>query len=242
MQVPPAQQPAASISPWTVLPSSSGHERDALAVRTATFAAPIILLGCDVGQQQLMQLCRSTGLLLQVHDRTALPEPAPFSAARMRRQKELQLQQQQQRQAAAPAKGARSSTLKQGTGARAAQGKASPAAAQQQGLSTPAATAAAAGSDLPGQTATAAGDAAAGLGSGPTVVSDDGEVYGCASVNLSDLVKGRTSCCFKLPLQPVSTSRGGSCLDWKGRPGRYLEVRGAWPAGAACCQQQQECM
>jgi hypothetical protein len=181
-----------------------------------------------------MQLCRSTGLQLQVHDRTALPEPAPFSAARMQRQKELQLQQQQQRQAASPAKGARNSTLKQGTGARAAQGKASPAAAsQQQGSSNPATTVGATAATAETATAAAAGDAAAGLGSGPTVASDDGEVYGCASVSLLDLAKGRTSCCFNLPLQPVSTSRGGSCLDWKGRPGRYLEVRGAWPAGGA---------
>lgn len=63
---------------------------------------------------------------------------------------------------------------------------------------------------------------------------DDGEVYGCASVSLLDLAKGRTSCCFVLPLQPVSTSRGGSCLDWKGRPGRYLEVRGPWGLASVC--------
>lgn len=220
MQVTPSQQPAASVSPWTSLPSSSGHDRDALAVRTATFAAPIIIFGCDIGQQQLLQLCRSSGLQLQVHDRTALPEPAPFTAARMQRQKELQQQQQQQRQAAAPAKGgSRSSTLKQGSGSRAVAGKA-PAAAQ----TGPAAAATAAAAGAAADLAAAAADATAGAGAGLTVVSDDGEVFGCASVSLSDLAKGHTSCCFELPLRPVSTIRGGS-LDWKGRPGRYLEVR-----------------
>lgn len=66
-------------------------------------------------------------------------------------------------------------------------------------------------------------------------MSDDGEVYASASVSMADLAKGRTGCRFSLPLQPVSTIRGGSCLDWKSRPGRYLEVRKAGAAPRPCC-------
>jgi hypothetical protein len=180
-------------------------------VRTATFVAPVILFAADVGQQQLLQLCRSTTLQLQVHDRTALPEPAPFTAARMQRQKQLQLQQQQQRPASG--KGAAKGTAKQA---------ASKAAALK---------AAAAAQAVAADATVAAVDAVAE--SGPTVVADDGEVYASAAVSLAGLAKGRTGCCFNLPLQPVSTIRGGSCLDWKSRPGRYLEVG----CCTACCLQ-----
>lgn len=180
-------------------------------MRNAIFAAPTIIFGADVGQQQLLQLCRCTPVQLQVRDRTALPEPAPFTAARMARQKQLAQQQQQQRPASGKAS-TRAGAAKQ-TPAKGA------AAAKAQAAQAAAAAAASAAADA---AAAAAADGAAE--SGATVVSDDGEVYASAAVSLADLVKGRTGCCFNLPLQPVSTIRGGSCLDWKSRPGRYLEV------------------
>jgi len=221
-----AQQPAASISPWA-------SRDDALAVRTATFATPIVVLGADVGQQQLVQLCRLSALQLRVHDRTALPEPAPFTAARMERQRQQQIQQQQQQQqhnqqAASVKAGTRNSTAKQ-PAAKAASLK----AAQRPPSATPApSTAMAAGSALASDvSSTALGAAAAASDAAAAVVVDDGEVYGAAAVSLVDLAKGGTSSCFTLPLRPVSTIRG-SCLDWKSRPGRYLEVCGSAACGS----------
>lgn len=217
-------EPAASLSSWTTLPSNTGHDRDALSVRTATFATPTIIFGADVGKQQLLQLCRSTPVQLQVHDRTALPEAAPFTAARMQRQKQLQ-QQQQQRPPSEGKAGARGSAAKQ---AAAVKGSAAPSAlkapAAQPAVAASAASKAAASADSPVEPPVVA-----------AVVSDDGEVYASASVSMADLVKRRTGCRFSLPLQPVSTIRGGSCSDWKSRPGRYLEVR---MAGAAARSMQ----
>lgn len=195
-----------------------------MSVRNATFATPIVVLGADVGQQQLVQLCRLSALQLRVHDRTALPEPAPFTAARMERQRQQQLQQQQHNQQAASIKaGTRNSTAKQPAGKAA-----SLKAAQRPPSATPTpSTAMAAGSALASDVSnTAVGAAAAVSDAATAVVVDDGEVYGAAVVSLVDLAKGGTSSCFTLPLRPVSTIRG-SCLDWKSRPGRYLEVGGS---------------
>jgi hypothetical protein len=187
-----------------------------LAVRTATFGAPVILLGCDVGRQQLVQLCRSKGVQLQVHDRTALPEPAPFTAARMQRQKQ---QQQQQQTPALSSKAARSSIVKQPPGKAASRTAPSQAAAV-----APAAAAASAGAGPAGTSTPAAEPGGASVPADSPTVTVDGEVYAYASVSLAELAKGGTNCCFALPLRPVSTIRGGACLDWKRRPGRYLEV------------------
>jgi hypothetical protein len=137
----------------------------------------------------------------------------------MQRQKQLQLQLQQQQQRPASGKGAAKGTGKQ-------------AASKAATLKAAAAQAAAA------EPTVAAVDAVAE--SGPTVLAYDGEVYASAAVSLADLVKGRTGCCFNLPLQPVSTIRGGSCLDWKGRPGRYLEVRLLHCLLLVACKSQHE--
>lgn len=213
------QQPAAGISSWAAATSSGLHDSDAMTVRAATFATPIIVLGCDVGKQQLAQLCRSATLQLQVHDRTALPDPAPFTAARMA-QRQQQLQQQQQQAAAAAAASAvkgggtrGGGGAKQSAAAKAASLKASSATQQQQ--------------PPPANTTGTEADSSGPDAATSAAPADEGEVFGAAAVSLVDLARGRTACCFALPLRPMSTIRGGSCLDWKGRPGRYLEVRGA---------------
>jgi hypothetical protein len=52
----------------------------------------------------------------------------------------------------------------------------------------------------------------------------DGYVCAYAAVPLTELALGYTTSSFKVPLLPKSTIRGAGALDWKTRPGNYLQV------------------
>jgi len=52
----------------------------------------------------------------------------------------------------------------------------------------------------------------------------DGQVYGLAELSLLDLARGAVYSSFNLPVRPCSTVRGAASLDWKSRPGNYMQV------------------
>lgn len=54
--------------------------------------------------------------------------------------------------------------------------------------------------------------------------ADDGYVCGIARLHLLDL-HGYSQSKFKVPLMPYTTIRGAASLDWKSRPGNYMQVR-----------------
>jgi hypothetical protein len=41
---------------------------------------------------------------------------------------------------------------------------------------------------------------------------------------LLDLARGAVYSSFHLPVKPCSTVRGAASLDWRGRPGNYMQV------------------
>lgn len=55
-------------------------------------------------------------------------------------------------------------------------------------------------------------------------VEGAGTVFGAASPSLADLLLNRTSWTWEGPLQPATTVRGAAGLDWRRRPGRYMEA------------------
>lgn len=68
------EHPAAHVTPWTPPDTPGGA-----STRTATFAHPLVVLGGDIGAEVLTQRCRDVPLVIEVHDRTPIPEPAEFS-------------------------------------------------------------------------------------------------------------------------------------------------------------------
>lgn len=51
-----------------------------------------------------------------------------------------------------------------------------------------------------------------------------GTVFGAAQLSLADLLRGRTSIVSEANLAPATTVRGAAGLDWRRRPGRYMEA------------------
>jgi hypothetical protein len=218
----------------------------------------LVVFAGDVEHCQLLQACREQPLLLQVHDRSALPELPAFSAVAAK-----QRRQQQQQQAAAAAAGSKLSSGSSGrsgssgsSGPAAAAGRVcvlkasvvAPGAAGGCSSSCPVSSHAAAGADkaAPGQAADAVGcagaaakppspAAAAAAAAAAAGAGSKGAVFGLAAVSLLELVRGARHVLAAVPLRPVSTHSGASCLDWQSRPGRYQEVRARACVGVCRC-------
>lgn len=199
-----------TVAPASAQASSSSSSR--LSVRSASFAVPLVFLAADAGgPAQLLQLCRSSRLELQVHDRTAKPVPGlplpPPSAAPSPRDSTCTVSPRNGPQAAAAA------------GGKPAPAAAAAAAAKQQGSATAAAAGAAAVPATAVMTVAPAATAAAAIDGG-------GQVFAVARLPMLELLRGGVSAKFVLPLQPGSTVRGAASLDWSSRPGNYTEVSG----------------